>query len=117
MSNEKGPTIFDTMNAIFYKKKDFVYDSKVASPYMLTWWLSHDDNLLLMCVDKLNENMYNIPSEMVYEYYYSKVPKGRRFIKWVKKTEEKTKVDVEPLMEEYGLSKTEASMYRRILAK
>jgi len=76
--------MFDTMNAIFYKKGEHKYDKKKANAYILSLFLSHDERL----VDLVNDiNVYQslLTDEMVYMYYYHAVPKGRRYIKWTKK--------------------------------
>jgi len=41
-------TIFDYLNAIFYKK-DILYDKKICNSYLLSLWLSHDSKLVDIC--------------------------------------------------------------------
>lgn len=99
-------TLFDFLNAIFYKK-DIEYDKKVASAYMLTLWLSHDKSLIDM-VNEINKHLFRLPDKAVYQYFYSKVPKGRRFLKYVKK--EKMNEDVKELCDKYNISEREAKL-------
>ena len=108
-----GPTIFDYLNS-FYNKTGKIYnkEDKISS-YMLAMWLSHDEGLLPV-VDKLNEMLYNLPDEQIYNYLYDKIPKGRRYIKWTKKIKD-DKFDPKKLQDEFGYSKMEAKIYRRLV--
>ncbi|MFW6129968.1 MAG: DNA polymerase clamp loader subunit A [Atribacterota bacterium] len=76
--------IFSYLNAIFNKNRELKYDKKLAPGFLLSMWLSHD-NELTSIVNKLNFVQFNIPDSAVYEYYMNKVPKKKRFIKWIKK--------------------------------
>lgn len=76
---EKKLTLFDTLNAIFYKK-DFKYDKKIANSYILSMGLSMDKGLIDI-VNKMNKYLFDLPDELVYTYYYKTVPKGRRYLK------------------------------------
>jgi len=108
-----GPTIFDYLNS-FYNKTGKIYNpSDKISSYMLALWLSHDESLLPI-VDKLNEMLYNLSDEQIYNYLYDKIPKGRRYIKWVKKVKD-DKFDPKKLQDLYGYSKQEAKLYRRLI--
>ncbi len=113
MAKDPGaPTIFDYLNQIYNKTTTLPYCPKTASPHMLALWLSHDESLLPI-VDKLNEMLYNLPDEQVYNYLFSKIPKGRRFLKWTKKVKDE-KFDPKELQDLYGYSKQEAKLYRRL---
>lgn len=76
--------LFDTMNAIFYKKKGFQYDKKDTNAYGLSLWLSHDRDLC-STVNSINPYLFNTNDDLIYKYYFLKVPKGKRYIKWIKK--------------------------------
>ena len=76
--------LFDTLNAIFYKKGKYEYNKKDINGYGLSLWISHDTNLCHM-VNDLNPYIFGIPDDLIYKYYFYKVPKGRRHIKWIKK--------------------------------
>jgi hypothetical protein len=110
MSKNKEITIFDYLNQIFYKSNKLEYDKKIAPAYMLSMWLSHDPKLIDI-VNNLNSLQFILKDDIIYKYYMSKVPKGKRFIKWIKKTPQDKKIDkrVKELMIE-GLSKREALM-------
>jgi hypothetical protein len=92
--------LFDALNAIFYKKEDYEYKKKDASLYGLCLWLSHDASLCNM-VNELNYYIFWMPDEVGYKYFFNKVPRGKRFLKWVKKDKEK---DYSDLAEKYGCS-------------
>ena len=107
---EKKKNIFDFINALCYKK-DIQYDKKEASSYILSLWLSHDKELIDM-VNDINPYLFTLPDEAVWQYYYDKIPKGKRFIKWIKK-ESMSKEDenkVNELMQQYDISKREAQL-------
>ena len=103
----KTKTFFDYATAIQSKSK-IEYNDKEANGYMLMLHFSHD-NSLLEIVNKLNVHIFKgiIPNKCVYSYFYDKVPKGKRWIRWIKKNKDKnSKIDF--LSEKYGCSKREA---------
>jgi len=106
-----GPNLFDFLNQIYMKTSKYPYDKKTASAYMLSLWLSHDKHLINI-VDKIVRLQFTLPDDIIYNYYVSEIPKGRRFVKWVKKTPEdkKLKKKLESIMEGTFLSKREAKM-------
>jgi hypothetical protein len=104
----KERTIFDVLNSIYYKT-GMDYEKKIVSAYVLSLWLSHDTSLIEM-VNDVNMILFNLEDEWVYKYYYNKIPKGRRYIKWPRKSEkDKEKGEkIKSLMLEFGVSKREA---------
>jgi hypothetical protein len=95
------------MNSLFYKTK-LNFDYKIASPYMLLLWLSHDKNLVFLC-NRLNLRLYRHTNKAVYEILFDAVPKGKRFIKWIKKEEKpKKNKEIEYLMVTHNMSEREA---------
>ena len=106
----KSNDLFATLNAI-NNKRPIIYDKKEASAYMLMMWLSHD-RYLMPWVNKINENLFNpnLSDEHVFKYFYEKIPKKNRFIKWIKKDKvgkNKLKL-VKDLCETFNISKKEA---------
>ena len=101
-------TLFDYLNAIYYKK-DIPYDKKVANGYILTLWLSHDRGLLDLS-NEINKYLFKLPDEAVYSYFFDKVPKGKRFIKYVKKekVDKKKQKEIDELVKIYNISEEEA---------
>lgn len=104
----KKKSIFDFINAIT-NKTPIEYDKKIASGYMIAMWLSHDRQLVFD-VNEINEVLFTMKDEAVFRYFYDKIPKKKRFIKWVKKEKvsEEDKKEIEQLMEKYELSEMEA---------
>jgi len=114
----KKLTLFDYLNQIYYKSSNLEYDKKIANPYMLTMWLSHD-KILLPIVDKMNKLQWYMKPEHIYKYYWYKVPKGKRYIPWIKKdpVNKKTEKQVEEIKGTKGLSSREAKMLVKHLTR
>ena len=104
-------TLFTILNSIFYKT-GMDYEKRLASSYMLSLWLSLDKELVGM-VNDINHLQFNLPDEMIYRYYYYKVPEGRRFVRWPKKTkiDEKRDDEIKELCIQYDISKKEAEKF------
>jgi hypothetical protein len=109
----KERTLFDILNSIFLKT-GMDYEKRIASSYIISLWLSHDRELVEM-VNDINHLQFNLDDEMIYKYYYYKVPKGKRFIRWPKKTEKdkKREEEINELCIEHDISKKEAEKYVR----
>lgn len=78
-------SIFDFINALLLKKK-VEYDQKIAPAYLVSLWLSHEKKFLDI-VNAINPYMFSLKDDIIWKYYMEKVPKGKTFIKWVKKDE------------------------------
>lgn len=104
MSGNK-PTLFDYLNAIFYKR-DLKYDKRIVNAYGLTLWLSHDKKLIDL-TNRINQILFSVPDNLTYNYFYHKVPKGRRYISYVKKDRGKDDKRVKELMKQYEMSERE----------
>lgn len=112
--------LFDCLDAINKKNPTYTYNKKDCSGYMLMLWLSHSQGCMPY-IDRLNEQLFNLPDELVFASLYKGVPKGNRFIKWDKGikdkelTKKKEKI-VNTLIEEYGFSKFEAlTLFKRYI--
>jgi hypothetical protein len=108
------------MNSIFNKSGN-VYDKKdKVSMFLLTMYLSHDKHLLPL-VEKINKIQFQLNDKQIYDYYYNTIPKGKKFIKWVKKDESKSddknlkKLYDELLYEHPNLSDDELKLYKPLL--
>ena len=109
MTKEKKPkqiNFFDYVNQINLKTTDLQFNEKLCSPYMLVLHYSHE-NSLLESVNNINEHLYNYSPKQVYQYFYDKIPKKKRFTRWVKK-DKKEDINVQELMEKYNISEREA---------
>jgi hypothetical protein len=105
-------TIFDYLNNI-YNKGTLAYDKKAAPAYLISMWLSHDKNLVDI-TNTINEYQFFLSDDLIYQYYYHKVPQGKRYIKWVKKNEvdKKIKERYDAVRKEMMLSKREMEKYK-----
>lgn len=108
MSENNKNRFFEFLNNIFYKRKA-EYSKKDCPAYLLSMWLAHDPDLIGI-VNKINPLQFNLKDDIIYEYYFDKVPKGRRFIRWTKKEKEpkETAKLLEEIKEEFQCSKNEA---------
>jgi len=111
---ERKPNdLFGCLNAICNKKPPIIYDKKEASAFIIMLWLSHEYDLMPW-VDKINTNklVFNVPDELTYKYFYDKIPKKKRFIKWIKKSKlsESKEKELKELCDKYNISKREAMM-------
>ena len=106
----KKPGMFDIFTQILTKNAKYPYSKKLAPAYMMSLYLSHD-NSLLGIVNAMNKLQFSIPDELVYKYYFDKIPK-RRYIKWVKKTPEDKKMNkiLDDIKQETNISTNEAKM-------
>ncbi len=80
---EKEKTIFDYLNSIF-NKKPLDYNKKIAPAFLLSLWLSHEKKFIDI-VNDINMFQFYIKDEYIYKYFMDKIPKGKSFIKWIKK--------------------------------
>ena len=101
MANNNEPTLFTFLNQIQTKDKKFPYDKKIANAYMLSQFLSMDKNLINK-VNDINKYQYMLKDEVIYNYYMDVISKGKRYLKFVKKTKEhdKIKKQIEQIKEE-----------------
>lgn len=104
----KEKTLFDVLNAI-NNKTHIKYHKKIVSAYMIAMWLSHEQELLPI-VNEINEILFRLDDEAIFRYFYDKIPKKRRFIKWTKKEKLKEKDEqmVDEIMKKFDASKEEA---------
>lgn len=105
-------TIFDFLTNL-YLKQGLKYNKKLASSYLISLWLSHDKSLIEM-VNEINTYQFLLSDELIYKYYYYKVPKGKRYIKWIKKDEvkdKKVKESQDKIKKNLQLSKLEMSKF------
>jgi len=118
---EKGPSIFDCINAVNEKIPTYKYNKKLAPAYMLLLWLSISETCM-PCVDRINERLFEMPNELVFAALYKGIPKGKRFVKWPKKgtknrgLSKKEEDIIKELMEEHGFSEFEAkTLFKRYI--
>ncbi len=117
--SQKKENLFTYLNSLFNKKEVEPFSKTTCSPYMLSMYLSHERDLINL-VQEMNKIQFSLPDgreRIVYEYYLSKVPRGRRFIKWTKKDKasKKKEEQLEEIMEELDVSKLEADKIQRTI--
>lgn len=109
-SVKKGNHLTEVLDAVNLKTP-CDYKPKEFNAYLLSLFLSEDSKLSRI-VNEINLYQFNLPDELVFKYYVHTVPKGRRYIKFTKKTKEAKEKDdqIKLLMETHGISKREASL-------
>jgi len=114
MAEEKELRIYDFLNALA-NKTDLPYDKNIAPAFMLCIWLSHDSELIEM-VNEITPYLGTLPDHLIYQYFFKRIPKGRRFIKWIpkEKLDKKVEEEIHNLMVKYNISYIEA---RKHIAK
>lgn len=100
--------IFKYLNSINYKTKISNFDKTDCPKVLLCYWLSHDSSLLEI-INEINKLLWYIDDQNVYEYFYTNVPKKKRFLKWTKKKklELDSKLDINELKHKLHLSERE----------
>ncbi|KFZ26302.1 MAG: hypothetical protein KQ78_01475 [Candidatus Izimaplasma bacterium HR2] len=109
IKNKKNHLI-EVLNAVTLKTP-CKYNKKDLSAYVLSLFLS-EDRKLSKIVNEINKYQFVLTDELIFKYYVHTVPKGRRYIKFTKKTKESKDKDqqIKLLMERYNISKREASL-------
>lgn len=97
-------SIFDYLNSINNKipieiEKDF-------SGYMVSLWLSQSNDCIEY-VNDINNYIFSLSPDSLYKYYYYKIPKKKRFIKWTKKSKKTENEDYTDIKIKYNLSDNE----------
>lgn len=87
----KDINIFTFINQIQTKKNTIKYDSKIASAYLLSLFLSMNENYIKK-VNKINKYQFLLPDKVVYDYYMDYIPKGKVYSKFIKKRKEDKKL-------------------------
>lgn len=111
--SKDGPTIFDFLKQICEKTNKFEYDKKIAPGYLLSLWLSHEEDFIDV-VHKIAHLQFRLPDDAIYKYYMDQIPSGRKFIRYAKKNKSslKREQEVEEIMIRYEVSKREALMIK-----
>ena len=110
---KKKINIFDYLRQICEKGTKQPYDKRLAPAFLITMWLSHEQDLINLCQAMNIRHWLN--DKDVYNFYFYKVPKGYRYIRWTKKDETylKAQEEIEEIMLEYNVSNREATMIKQ----
>ncbi len=105
MGKEKSD-LFKALDSINLKYKP---PNKIPNSYILSLWLAQD-KYLIDYVQDINPYIFSINNSVAFWYYFKKIPKRKRFIKWTKKEERKNSKEVQELMRKYNISEKEAKL-------
>lgn len=109
----KQPTVFDILKQVNEKTTKYKYDKKIVTGRHLMYWLSHDQ-YLMPYVQEINKILFTsgIKDDMVYTYFFHRIPKKNRYIKWIKRDPENTEriKKLEKISEERNVSTREAEL-------
>ena len=114
MKKKKKNNPFDYIKQITTKRKpkDFEYDKKICSGYLLSFFLSHSTDLLPLVQD-MNRVQYYVKDKYVYDYYYDVIPQGDSWLGLIKKkVDNKEKEEIEEIKLKYQVSTREARLIR-----
>jgi hypothetical protein len=111
----KETNLFTYLNSL-YNKKPIEYNKKIATAYLLSLWLSHYKKFIPI-VNEINKYHFLLKDEIIYKYYWCKIPMGNVFIKWIKKGEKEKDLDkkIAELCLKYNISKKEALNFGELL--
>lgn len=108
MAQKKKSELFRAIDCINYKKPPDFDVSKVNG-YILSLWLAQDRQLIGY-VQELNPYIFTLTNEAVFWYYYKRIPKGKRFVRWTKKMDGKQPKEIDELCQKYNISPKEARL-------
>lgn len=104
-------TIWDYVNSICDKKK-IEYDDKIFNGYVTCLHFSQDNNTIQYS-EEINKLLFLLPNKAVYSYFYDKIPKGKRWIKWPKKSKDKNNKELQKFKDDNNLSSEEIKKYEQ----
>lgn len=96
----KQPNLWTYIKQILTKSNDYEYDKKIASAYILCLILSHDKQSLPY-VQKINKYLFLIDDKSIYDYLFDQIPKGYRYIKYIKSQRKNNEKDDLHLLPSY----------------
>ena len=123
MADKKGATIFDFIDGMTHKKKEWheytETDHKKFSPYLVNRWLSMRMELIEVINELQKYTIGLLSSKETYRLYHGFLPAQRTFAKYIKgKKEDKFDKDlISQIAEHYKISKSEAIEYVDLMDK
>ena len=121
MTEKKAATIFDFIDGVTSKKKEWstwsTPDQKLFSPFIVNRWLSMRQDLTVLINELQTYTIGLLRPQETYRLYHDFLPKSKSFAKYVKgKKEDKYSVKlVEQIAEHFLISKSEAEDYVDIM--
>jgi hypothetical protein len=101
----KEINLFTFIKQIQSKRRTVPYDRKIAPAFVICLFLSMN-NKYIEVVNKINQYMFILPDEVIYEYLMKEIPQlpyDERYSKFIKKREknDKTKERLEKIRKMY----------------
>ena len=123
MSEKKGATIFDFIDGVTHKKKEWKKwsepDQKLFSPFIVNRWLSMRQELCGLVNDLQTYTLGLLRPQETYRLYHNLLPASKGFAKYIKGKKEDKYSDklITQISEHYLVSKTEATDYVEIMTQ
>ncbi len=121
MTEKKGATIFDFVDGVTSKKKEWSKysetDQSKFSPYIVNRWLSMRQDLVEIINELQTYTIGLLKPRETYRLYHALLPANKSFAKYVKgkKDDKFTDKLIAQIAEHYQVSKTEAADYAELL--
>ena len=121
MTEKKGATIFDFVDGVTSKKKEWSKysetDQSKFSPFIVNRWLSMRQDLVEIINELQTYTIGLLKPRETYRLYHALLPANKSFAKYVKgkKDDKFTDKLIAQIAEHYQVSKTEAADYAELL--
>jgi len=121
MTDKKGATIFDFVDGVTSKKKEWSkysdLDQSKFSPYIVNRWLSMRQDLVEIINELQTYTIGLLKPRETYKLYHALLPANKSFAKYVKgkKDDKFTDKLIAQIAEHYQVSKTEATDYAELM--
>jgi hypothetical protein len=121
MTDKKGATIFDFVDGVTSKKKEWSkysdLDQSKFSPYIVNRWLSMRQDLVEIINELQTYTIGLLKPRETYKLYHALLPANKSFAKYVKGKKDDKFSDklIAQIAEHYQVSKTEATDYAELL--
>ena len=123
MKEKKGATIFDFVDGVTSKKKEWNSwsdpDKKLFSPFIVNRWLSMRQDLTVIINELQSYTIGLLRPQETYRLYHDLLPKSKSFSKYIKGNKEDKYSDklITQIAEYYLVSKSEAESYVAIMTQ
>ena len=117
----KGATIFDFVDGVTHKKKEWSKwsesDQKKFSPFIVNRWLSMRSELIDLVNMLQKYTIGTLTPKETYRVYYEVLPQNKGFAKYIKGSKDDTYNPklIDQIVEHYIVSKSEAVDYLDLL--
>ena len=121
MTEKKGATIFDFVDGVTSKKKEWSKysetDQSKFSPFIVNRWLSMRQDLVEIINELQTYTIGLLKPRETYRLYHALLPANKSFAKYVKGKKDDKFSDklIAQIAEHYHVSKTEATDYAELL--